>query len=335
MEIAMRSLLLCGLALLSAVAPARGRCQSVDPGQLMPGPGDASPHRVGFVTRSGVRLHYLEWGTSGPVVVLLPGYALTAHAFDDVGRLLASDFRVIAVTPRGFGESDAPDSAEYTIRTMVADLTVLLDSLGIDHAALVGHSISGATIAEFARAHPARVTKLVFLDAFPYFAAAGGDSIDALSPVKQHAYEGEMTYARFREFLRRYRFSGWSAALEANLRANTLGAELTRRRALTDGYVRDQRDHPPDLRLLTVPALQVCAIPTVATEYPWVTSGTPLHARAGEYVRDVLQPFDRQLCTRFAAIVPQGHTLEVTGSHYVFFTKPNLTARVLRQFLQQ
>src|SRR5438105_12320463 len=118
------------------------------------GRADSSPHRSAFVTHHGVRLHYLDWGGTKPVVVLLPGYALTAHAFDDIGRLLASEFRVIAVTPRGFGQSDAPNSGDYTIGTMVEDLRALLDSLSIQHAALIGHSISGSTITEVARAYP-------------------------------------------------------------------------------------------------------------------------------------------------------------------------------------
>lgn len=139
---------------------------------------------------------------------MLPGYALTAHAFDEIAGLLAQHFRVLAFTPRGFGESDAPDSGEYSIATMVA--------------------------------------KLVFLDAFPYFAEAGGDSIDALSPVPVHGFTGEMTHPRVREFLSTYRFGGWSAGFEADLSANELGPELMRRQDLTAGYVRDNRLHPPN-----------------------------------------------------------------------------------------
>lgn len=333
MALAIQSLALYALTILSVLAPVgahRGSPPRVGQG---PARADSNPHRSAFVTHHGVRLHYLDWGGTGPVVVLLPGYALTAHAFDDIGRLLASEFRVIAVTPRGFGESDAPDSGDYTVGAMVADLRALLDSLGVQRAALVGHSISGSTIGEFARAHPDRVTKLVFLDAFPYFAAAGGDSVDALSPVTPHAFTGAMTYPRVRQFLARYRFGGWSDALEADLRANPLGAEMARRRALTDGYVRDQRAHPADLGAIAAPALQICAIPTVATEYPWLRPGTPPHARAARYVREVLQPFDRELCTRFASLVPSGRMSEVRGSHYVFFTQPALTVGAIRGFL--
>jgi non-heme chloroperoxidase len=276
----------------------------------------------------------LDWGGAGPAVVLLPGYALTAHAFEEIGATLADGFRVVAVTPRGYGESDAPpDSTDYTVQTMVADLRALLDTLGLPRAALVGHSISGVTISEFARAYPGRVTKLVFLDAFPYYAAAGGDSIDALSPVPAREFSGKMTYARVREFLARYRFGGWSPALETDMRANALGDELARRRALTDGYIRDSRAHPPDLTAITTPALQACAIPTVATEYPWIRQGTPQYTRAASYVREVLRPFNRKLCARFVTLVQGGQTVEVAGSHYVFFTQPASAARLIRRFL--
>lgn len=321
--------------LLFVLAPVGAFCQSssqIEPAQATP---DPHPHRSAFVEHDGARLHYLEWSGGGPVVVLLPGYALTAHAFDEVGGLLAEQFRVVAATPRGFGESDAPDSSDYTIATMVADLGALLDSLGIERAALVGHSISGSTISEFARAHPGRVTKLVFVDAFPYFAEAGGDSIDALSPVSGDAFAGEMTYPRLREFLSRYRFGGWSPALEADLRANTLGPDLMRRRTLTDGYVRDQRRNPTDLASLSVPALQLCAIPTTSTEYSWLRPGTAEYARAAEHVRHVLVPFNRGLCTRFTTLVPTGSTLEVLGSHYVFFLEPSVTAEAIGRFLRR
>lgn len=293
-------------------------------------------HRSTFFVHRSARLHYLDWGGRGPTVVLLPGHGLTAHAFDEIGAMLAGGFRVLAVTPRGYGESDAPpNSASYTVATMVADLRALLDTLGVHEAALVGHSISGATISAFARAHPDRVTKLVFLDAFPYWAAAGGDSVEALSPASAPGFSGAMTYTRVRVFLRRYRFAGWSSALEADLRANALGEELARRQALTAGYIADSRAHPPDLGGIHVPALQICARPTVTAEYPWLRAGTPEHARAAQYVRNVLLPFNQRLCDRFAALVPRGRTVTVAGSHYVFFTQPAAATRLIRRFLSE
>ncbi|MGI8496763.1 MAG: alpha/beta fold hydrolase [Gemmatimonadaceae bacterium] len=234
---------------------------------------DSAHHRSGLVVRGGVPLHYLDWGGRGPALVLLPGFSLTAHAYDAIAGMLARDFRVVALTPRGFGESSAPDTGEYSIETMVLDTRAVLDSLGITRATLVGHSILGSVIARFAAESPDRVTKLVFLDAFPYFAAEGGDSVAALDPAPVPPFRGDTTYARVRDFLARYRFNGWTPALEADLRVKPLGAENARRLALTASYIRDQAAHAVDVSRIAAPSLQLCAIPTVGTEYPWLRTG--------------------------------------------------------------
>lgn len=294
---------------------------------------DQSPHRVGMVQRDGVRLHYLTWGTSGPTIVLLPGFSLTAHAFDDIGPGLAVGHRVVALTPRGFGESDAPDSAAYTINALIEDLRTLLDSLHIDRAALVAHSISGTVAAHFALRFPHRVSHVVLLDAFPYFAAAGGDAVAALDPIHVPPFRGDTTYEAAAVYLARYRYVPWRPALEADLRAKPLGKEAERRRALTTSYIADQWRQTPDVRRLTVPALEVCAVASVSSEYPWLRPSDPQYALSQAYVTQKLTPFNRALCQRFAKSVPGGRIAHIAGSHYVFFTQPEQTVAVVRRFL--
>ncbi len=297
---------------------------------------DPSSHVVGYVQSADARLHYLAWGTRGPTVILLPGYSLTAHAFDDIGPLLAPHARVVALTPRGFGESDAPDSpnsSAYTMATLVADLRSLMDSLRIERATLVGHSLSGAVVAAFALQYPARVTQLVLLDAHPYLQAVGGDTIMDRDPVQPPAFHGDTTHDAVIAYLKHYRYSPWQPAFAADARAKPLGAEPERRRKLTAGYIDDQWKTPPDLRALTVPTLQVCAMPTVWSEYPWLTRADPAFRSASRYITRELRPLQRRLCAHFAATVALGRTREVAGSHYVFFTEPALTARLLRAAL--
>jgi len=77
----------------------------------------------------------------------------------------------------------------------------------------------------------------------------------------------------------------------------------------------------------------VCAIPQVRTEYPWIAEGSEAYSRASNYVGQVLQPFSRGLCARFRKVMPRGRTIEIPGSHYVFFTQPALAANIIRQFL--
>ena len=294
----------------------------------------AVAHRAGFIEHEGARLHYLDWAGQGPVMVLYPGYSLTAHAFAEVATSLADTYRVIAITPRGFGESDAPNASAYTLATLGSDLRAVLDSLRIPRATLVGHSLGGSVVAGFALEHSHRVDRLILLDAFPYFAEEGGDSIHALNAVETPPFAGDTTYESIAAYLAKYWLVPWRPALEADLRAKPLGRESTRREQLTAGYIEDSKTAPPDVSRLTVPALQLCAEATVAAEYPWLPHTSPDFVRASHFVEQILRPFQRRLCERFAATVPHGRIQWIQGSHYVFFTDPALTASAIREFLK-
>jgi len=139
-------------------------------------------------------------------------------------------------------------------QTLVEDLRVLLDTLHVARAVLVAHSISATVAAHFALRFPDRVSRLLLLDAFPYFAAAGGDSIAALDPVEMPPFRGDTTYDAAAIYLARYRYVPWRPALDADLGAKPLGQESARRRMLTTHYIADQWRHPLHLRRLRVPA---------------------------------------------------------------------------------
>ena len=295
---------------------------------------DPFPHRARFLGSPGNRIHYLDWGGRGPAVVLLPGFSLTAHAYDEIATELSTQFRVIAVTPLGVGESDAPENRAYTIQSMADDLKMVLDSLRISRASLVGHSISGSVAAAFAIKHPRRVSRIVFLDAFPYFFAERGDSIHGRNTVPPPAMVGDTTYEDIARYLGQYWFRPWTRALEADLRAKSLGPDNTRREALTSQYIESNRRQPPDVRALPVPSLQLCAIPSVSSEFAWLRPDSARYETALRFVSEDLRPFARRLCSRFARTVPRGRVREIAGSHYLFFTRPAETARYIRSFLE-
>src|SRR5262245_1618919 len=81
---------------------------------------DPSPHRVDFVpVDKGVRLQVLDWGGSGPPVVLLGCY-LSAHVYDEFAPKLGDRFHVYGITRRGIGASDRPATG-YTVQRSVDD----------------------------------------------------------------------------------------------------------------------------------------------------------------------------------------------------------------------
>ena len=67
---------------------------------------DSSPHKVRFVTvDKDVKSEVLDWGGTGPPLVLLSGLGNTAHVFDDFAPKLTAAYRVYGITRRGYGAS--------------------------------------------------------------------------------------------------------------------------------------------------------------------------------------------------------------------------------------
>jgi len=118
--------------------------------------------RFAFV--GGVKLHYLDWGGEGEMLVFLAGTGDTADAFDALAPHFTDHFRVLALTRRGFGQSDKPATG-YDIPTLTEDVRGFLDALHIDRANFVCHSAGGDEVTLFAATYPQRTGKLVYLDA--------------------------------------------------------------------------------------------------------------------------------------------------------------------------
>jgi pimeloyl-ACP methyl ester carboxylesterase len=148
---------------------------------------DTVAYQSGFVTANGIRLHYLDWGGLGPVLILIHGGLDNAHIFDDLAPAFSDHFRVIAYDLRGHGRSDAKGPFDTATRT--EDLRGLMDSLGIAKAHLAGWSLGGNDITAMAGIHPERVESIVYLEgaydwAGPALADAFGSvPIDFLAPA--------------------------------------------------------------------------------------------------------------------------------------------------------
>lgn len=118
------------------------------------------------VTVNGVRLAcYVSGPGDAPALVLLHGLTGQASTWNVVGARFAEHFRVYAVDMRGHGESDRP--GDYSFETMAADVSRLLDQLGLDQVNLLGHSMGGTVAYLIAEQQPGRIRKLVLEDTPP------------------------------------------------------------------------------------------------------------------------------------------------------------------------
>jgi 3-oxoadipate enol-lactonase len=112
------------------------------------------------VNINSIQLAYERRGKRGSApLVLLHGFPLDHHLWDEVVPLLEDAFDVILSDLRGFGDSTTVDSP-YGMDDYASDIAGLLDRLGIQKAAIVGHSMGGYVALAFARLYPDRVSGL-------------------------------------------------------------------------------------------------------------------------------------------------------------------------------
>jgi pimeloyl-ACP methyl ester carboxylesterase len=170
---------------------------------------DPAQHSVRFVTvEPGVRLEVLDWG--GPAaegsrtLMLVPGLGNTAHVFDALAAKLATRYRVLGVTRRGFGASTAPASG-YGADRLGDDVLAVMQQLSINKPVLVGHSFGGEELSSIGSRHPDSVAGLVYLEAgYSYaFYAPGIEPIPAppppdapMPPVIRAVVDGMQKYTR-------------------------------------------------------------------------------------------------------------------------------------------
>ena len=112
----------------------------------------------------GVKLHYLTAG-SGPVIVLLHGYAETSRMWRPLIPTLAPRFRVIAPDLPGIGDSDVPRDGLDMARSATR-IHALVKGLGIEKAVVVGHDIGLMVAYAYAAQFRSETEKLVLMDAF-------------------------------------------------------------------------------------------------------------------------------------------------------------------------
>ncbi len=113
-----------------------------------------------------VRLRVLEIG-SGEPVVFIPGSGGTGPYWGPLVREL-QPFRCLMLDRPGWGLSSSINYAKYEYKTLVAEvLKGTLDTLGIDHAHVVGASIGEVWALRLAQLYPARVGRIVLLGGGP------------------------------------------------------------------------------------------------------------------------------------------------------------------------
>jgi pimeloyl-ACP methyl ester carboxylesterase len=125
-------------------------------------PGFTDTFTSHYVDAGDVRLHAVIGG-DGPPLLLVHGWPENWYAWRLLMPALARDFTVIAVDQRGMGLSDKPQGG-YDTGTLAADLLALIDALGYERFAVVGHDTGFAISYALAADNPDRVDSVALLE---------------------------------------------------------------------------------------------------------------------------------------------------------------------------
>ena len=116
-----------------------------------------------IVNEDKVRLHYFIGG-KGPALLLIPGWPQTAYTWHNIMPELAKHFTVIAVDPRGTGNSNRPLTG-YDTDNVAKDMHELMQSLGRQRYQVVGHDVGMWIGYSLASNYPEEIEKIVLSEA--------------------------------------------------------------------------------------------------------------------------------------------------------------------------
>jgi len=316
----------------SLIAAALFATSSILAGQTRPWI-DVSGHTESLVSvGTGVKVEVLDWGGTGPPLVLLTGLGNTAHVFDHFAHQFTDRFHVLGVTRRGYGASSHP-TAGYDIATRANDILAISDHFKFDRILLVGHSIAGDELTRLAATFPTRVLALVYLDA-----AYDRTQVKQL-PQPSYPQPTADTYTSAEKYMA-YLARVW------NWRAPE--AELYNTRSVrSDGYVGDMKTGPeitsqiisrieaPDYRRVRAPALALYSRPDLRTVYPYYAEFDAESKARADRIIDETGSYQQRSIAGFRAGANNRETVVLDGNHYMFFTNEAEVVRLMRDFLSK
>jgi haloalkane dehalogenase len=120
---------------------------------------NSAPHFVEhYVPREQGRVYAREYPGANPAFVLTHGFPDNLHIWDDLVTLIfAAGRRVVTFDFLGFGASDKPANAAYSLKQQLGDLEAVVDNLGLGKIVPVAHDSSGLASLNYVLAHPASI----------------------------------------------------------------------------------------------------------------------------------------------------------------------------------
>ena len=105
----------------------------------------------------------------GKDVIFIPGLATSRGVWQGAAERLGPGYRVHLVQVKGFGEPAGPNAEGPVLEHLVDELARYIADNGLEHPAIVGHSLGGLAALMLGVEHPALPGRLMIVDAFPWY----------------------------------------------------------------------------------------------------------------------------------------------------------------------
>jgi non-heme chloroperoxidase len=302
---------------------------------------NVSPHKSDFVHVNGIRLHYLDWGGVGPALIFLTGMGSSAYIFNKFAPRFTDKFRVLALTRRGHGDSDIPETG-YDANTLTEDIRQFMDRLHVEKANLAGHSLAGVELTHFAATYPNRVEKLIYLDALDDRRAE--TAIMEQNPLRNVKIEREEStphtveeyiadmkrdYPRLAEIWNEL----WDEEISHSVKVNEAGIVVDKMpehvyEKLVENLI---KGYAPKRIEVKMPTLSIYAqkVPRLSDAYT-----EEQKAAFDQFHRTVEKPFFRSIISEFRERFPHAKIIVIPdGHHYCFIAQQERVYDEMRTFL--
>jgi non-heme chloroperoxidase len=265
----------------------------------------------------------------------------SAYIFNGFAPRFTDRFHVLALTRRGHGDSDYPETG-YDADTLTEDICQFMDALHIEKAILAGHSIAGVELTHFAATHPARVEKLIYLDALDD--RRGLQTMQEKNPLRDVDVEKEESFPRtFEEYIATIKrdipefvevwSDVWDEEFAHGVIVNEDGVYIDRMlpsveammfEHLIKGYAPKRVD--VKIPILSFYALGIHPLPDVYTDEQ--------KTAFAQFYREVRTPFFQSLIAEFQNRFPYARIVVIPdGHHYCFIAQEDLVYGEMLKFL--
>ncbi|MCX2980451.1 alpha/beta hydrolase [Halieaceae bacterium IMCC14734] len=194
-----------------------------------------------LATPSGAIAYSQKGPEDAPVVILVHGFSTPKFVWDQVApELVGAGYRVVSYDHLGRGYSERP-SGPYDSSLYQAELTTIIDELELETPlALVGYSMGGANVVDFAASHPALVKQLILIAPAGYMGESSfaallklpllGEWLTrvfgkayALASIRDEVAAGKAPQQMLGQFQQQLQFKGYTDSLLSTLRHFPMG----------------------------------------------------------------------------------------------------------------